>query len=947
MGSMKKKKPIKRQRPSEKEVVKPAASAPVTGKRRKKGKGGNVARSAEQNDPRAENEITKLLQEARDAVKRSAETGDDMDSDLEMLKEAVEEAEAADMEDSSASDSDSSSGSESDAPPAKKKASAKKGGKHSKDEELSDDSNDSGSDDGSDLVPLVEVIPAKKDDPSAESSANDSDDGEDAEELREAEDSGSADESDASGSDAHVPLVSLKSKKPDSAGSEAGESDSDSGEEGAQDHNADLEDLKMADPDFYKFLQENDKDLLNFEAGSGSEGDGEENDDDGSDADDESDDAEEEAAAAAEAGLDVSKPKKTKPAERKSRVVDLGYLRELQTQLSNRRTSLKACRDLLRIFRAGRELAVSSKVVKTSKKNALKAKKRQRKNKQSADGDVVMGDEEEEDSDDEEFVDDGSLVAGEIRFASSKAYQKAMNMAIIGIQGTIDMLLAKPDVDKAGTDALAAWDPREHKRWEHLEPTFKVFVYHMFALIAHMKDACTLRFLLKRAKYLVPYTKGQPSLTRKLTRVALSYWSAPSRDVSHTTKLCSYLLLHSVACEDENTEIVLRKVTQSFTKSIATVCNPRTLPSIVFSVKCIVELFGIDMGASYTVTFTHLRQLAILLRTVLTSKDMNNDIEKIYNWTIINSIRLWSAVLAQYGSKDELHALIYPFVQVSLGILRLQSSPRNYPLRLHVCSFVTDLAIATGVYIPVPPHLLAILRCAELKKVPQPGATRAIEWRSILRVGDEVVATKPYLGGIIQGVVMQLAKYFAGISKHVSFPEISHAVVAELRKFSKLLRVPDWRRDIGDLCDQLKKTAQIVSDMRAKADFGPKGAIGPKGMLQIVPGIPAESKTPIQRMYAIERKRQEKQELVRDETNARDEKEKERKKANVGTDDADDAGDDDESDEEVEPQEKVSKKKKGNQKKKTAKQKETVSMALVVSDEEPDEVADFQLSDSE
>ncbi len=588
----------------------------------------------------------------------------------------------------------------------------------------------------------------------------------------------------------------------------------------------------------------------------------------------------------------------------------------------------------------------------------MKAKKKRNRKTEGNDDDVDMIDDDDES--DDEFVDDKGFVAGEIRFASSKAYQKAMNMAIIGIQGTLDLLLAKPRVKsetgKSGISAPAAWTPREHKRWENLEPTFKAFVYHMIALTEHMKDARTLRFLLKRLECLVPYTKEQPSLARKLTRIALSFWTAQSRDMSHATKLRAYLLLHAVANEDSNTEIVLRKTCQAFTKSVATVCNPRTLPSIIFAVKCIVELFGINMGASYTVAFTHLRQMAVTLRTVLTSKDTKTDIEKIYNWTTINSIRLWSSVLSRYGSEDELEPLIYPFVQVSLGILRLQSGPRNYPLRLQVCSFVTDLAMATGVFIPVPPHLLAILRCAELKKVPKRGVTRALEWRSILRVSDDVVGTKPYLGGIIQGVVMQLAKYFAGISKHVSFPEISHAVVVELRKFSKELRVPDWRRDIGDLCDQLKKTARLVTDMRAKADFGPKGALGLAGMLEIVPGLTAEMKTPIQRMYEIERKRKEREEALRDEVIAKADKNRhsEGKNAKNNADEeleGDDVTDEDEAsadqselDEEI--KESVVKKAK-NKKSRSKQPKKSSLMMLVASDEEPDEVAEFRLTESE
>lgn len=730
-------------------------------------------------------------------------------------------------------------------------------------------------------------------------------------------------------------------------------------------HRTELEALKTVDPGFYKYLQENDAELLNFDE---SDDDAAEtsNDMDKGSADDsaetvgvavnadgevgeeenDDDDEEEEARAAAEAGLelgtkpgaddgeDVDGEEQNESAENsKSKHIDMAYLRNLQTQLAQRRTSLRACKDLLRIFRSGRELAVSTTVV-NKKKKALKAKK-QRFGKH---GKGHRDDAEDDDIDSEdEMVDDGSYVAGDIRFLSAKAYQKAMNMAIIGIQGSLDSLLGKPRVksetDKAGIAALSAWSPREHPRWKNLEPVFRTYAVHMFTLTEHMQDAKTMRFLLKRLESMVPYTKEKPALTRNLIRIALSLWAAKSRNVSHATKLRAFLLLHAVANEEGNTEIVLRKVCQSYVKNVAAVCNTRTLPSISFGIKCIVELFGIDMGASYSVAFTHLRQIAMTLRSVMTSKDMKNDIEKIYNWSTINSIRLWSILLTRYGGEDELRPLIYPLVQVSLGILRLQTGPQTFPLRLHVTNFIIDVGFETGIYIPLAPHLLTLLKCAEMKKAPQRGTTRNLEWRSLLRVADDLVKTKPYLGGVIRGVVFQLSKYFAGMSKHVSFPEISHRVSTELKKFSKEVKVSEWRRDIMDLVDQLRKTAKLITDMRAKADIAPATAISARGMREICPGISEEMKTPIQRLYELELKRKEKDESHRDQSAAKkkinDEK-TERTQDEVMAD----ASSDEEG--QVETKKTVEKpNKRGG------------FMALVASDEEPDEVADFQLSESE
>lgn len=860
-----------------------------------------------------EQRISQLLGEVRDAVRKDSNSELELGSDLEMLKEAIEEADDANENEGSV------------------------------DDDLSSDSE--------------------------------------------------SDETTIANASKNTSVPKADSKKPKSNGRKskgkpslkpADESDDDGA---TVSHQAELEALKHSDPEFYKYLQDNDAGLLDFEDNdveavsddklkrasnenedsndSADESPAEKDADSRHDDEMVSEDDDEEALAAAEAGLEIdpdseaededeldegsasekpsSKANGKKPSveEGKSKLIDMGYLRTLQTQLAHRRTSLKACKELLRIFRAGRELAVSSDVVNKSKKNALKAKKR-RSRKQGKDKDEDEIDEEDDDSDDE-FVDDRSYVAGDVRFVSAKAYQKAMNMAIIGIQGTLDSLLGKPRVksenDKSGIAALASWSPKEHPRWSNLQPTFRSFVVHMFSLTEHMKDARTLRFLLKRLESMVPYTKEKPGLTRKLIRIALSLWSAQSRNMSHATKLRAFLLLHAVASEEENTDIVLRKVCQVYSKTIAAVCNPRTLPSISFATKCIVELFGIDMGASYTVAFTHLRQIAVTLRTVLTSREINTDMEKIYNWTTINNIRLWSRVLARYGAEDELEPLIYPFVQISLGILRLQASPKNFPLRLHVCNFVTDLANETGVFIPMAPHLLSMLRCAELKRSPKPGATRVLEWRSLLRVADDVVPTKPYLGGIIRGIVLQFAKYFAGMSKHVSFPEISHRVSSELRKFAKTLKVPDWKRDIIDLCDQLMKTAKLIMDMRAKADFGPSGAIGPLGMREIVPGLTEEMKTPIQRLYEMELKRKEREESLRDEASVENDNKKARDMDDTHADNADGmeedaSGDDDDKNQAPKSSKPVKKQSKS-------------SFALVASDEEPDEVAEFQLSDSE
>jgi nucleolar complex protein 2 len=663
-------------------------------------------------------------------------------------------------------------------------------------------------------------------------------------------------------------------------------------------HKRDLEELKTSDPTFYKYLAEHDSNLLDFiEGGEGEVEDDEDDSNDGGDKSDGSameedsdggDSAAEEAVAAAEAGLDEmdsssekdddgaqeddrSSPKHTKGSRGRSFVVDMATVRELEQQLTLKRGALKAVKELMRLFRAGRELTPTAQAGAPSKGDKA-GRKRQKEQSSGEDWFAGAAGEKrggEEDSEDDEGRDDNDLfAAGEVKFVSARVYQKVMYLAIVKVQEALDKMLGKP---KRSSSTLASrWAPGEHARWKNLEPVFKSYVSQLIAMTAGMQDAHTLRFLLKRMEFLVPYTRGNLRLARRLVKVAVNVWTSDTMDVNEATKLRAYLLLRCIAEEPDNVEIVMRLAVRSFCGSISRACNPRTIPNIMFTAKCIVDLFSVDMAASYTVAFAYLREMAVTLRAVLTSKERNEHAEKVHNWSFVNALRLWSMVLSTYGTEAELRPLIYPFVQIAIGVMRVQPTPRTFPMRLHIVSFLTSVVSATGVYIPVAAQILTLLRCKELYRKPDRGATKDLEWRALLRVNDEAVKTKPYLTGVVNGVMLQLAAFYAAVSRHVSFPEISHGTVITLRKFSKDVKEAEWRQVALSLAEKLRDTAKLVADARARADFGPHGAAGERGMLEIVPGLEdVDKRTPVQKFYDVEATRVKREETLRDEGLAR------------------------------------------------------------------------------
>lgn len=66
-------------------------------------------------------------------------------------------------------------------------------------------------------------------------------------------------------------------------------------------------------------------------------------------------------------------------------------------------------------------------------------------------------------------------------------------------------------------------------------------------------------------------------------------------------------------------------------------------PHIAFMATCCVELWGLDVGASYQHAFGALRQLALLLRTALSMKAADS-YKQVYCWQTVNCLELWAKV---------------------------------------------------------------------------------------------------------------------------------------------------------------------------------------------------------------------------------------------------------------------------------------------------------------
>ena len=133
---------------------------------------------------------------------------------------------------------------------------------------------------------------------------------------------------------------------------------------------------------------------------------------------------------------------------------------------------------------------------------------------------------------------------------------------------------------------------------------------------------------------------------------------------------------------------------------------------------CIIELCALHLSSAYQHMFVNLRQMAMKLRTAITAKT-KEAFKTVYNWQYLSNLKLWGKLLCTYCKKEdgqsELFPLVYPFVQIATGVLRLKPSSKHFPFRFHIVNLLIEIGEVTGVYIPLASHILQVYRNADFR----------------------------------------------------------------------------------------------------------------------------------------------------------------------------------------------------------------------------------------
>lgn len=232
---------------------------------------------------------------------------------------------------------------------------------------------------------------------------------------------------------------------------------------------------------------------------------------------------------------------------------------------------------------------------------------------------------------------------------------------------------------------------------------------------------------------------------------------------------------------------------------------------------------------------------------------------------------------AESNKESQLKLLIYPLVQVTLGAMRLIPTSTYFPLRFQLIRSLLRLSRATGTYIPLASALLEVLNSAEMKKGPNATTLKALDFSVQYKAPKSYLRTRVYQDGVGEQVIELFCEYFAIWSTNIAFPEFALPVVVMLKRWSKEVRGSKNGKgnrntklvsQVALLVQKLETNAKFIEEKRAKVDFAPRNR---DQVDKFLSGFDWE-KTPIGAFVVGQRKQRAEKAKMMEEARKEDEK---------------------------------------------------------------------------
>ncbi|KAF5375408.1 hypothetical protein D9615_007998 [Tricholomella constricta] len=544
-------------------------------------------------------------------------------------------------------------------------------------------------------------------------------------------------------------------------------------------HLMELSKLAEKDPEFYKYLQENDQELLDFNLDKG----GDMNSD------------EDEEGAEGDEDIDME--------DEKMPTLTMALLRKWQKALLDQR-SLRALRKMLIAFRAAAHLN-----------------------------------------------EDGQVLAWSID--SSSVYNKLVTTTLRYTPVVLEHHVPYKTLANGKFKP-----PTQTPKFKTLQKLILAYFHNVIHILSQLTDNDLLQLAVTESAKLIPYIVSSRKAVKLYLKKCLELWSSAQDSI----RIAAFLAIRRLASVTDESimDNVLKGIYLTLIRSSKST-SVHTLPSINLMKNSASEIFCIDHSTAYQHAFGYIRQLAIHLRNSMKVKT-KEAYKQVYNWQYVHCIDFWSIVLARAcdartqaengGKESDLKPLIYPFVQVCLGAIKLISTSRSYPFHLHIIRSLLHLTKHSETFIPLSPYLVPILTATLAPSTrAKPSTLRPLDLEVQIRAPQQYVKTRVYYEGILEETTFLLAEWLASpaVQGSIAFSEIVVPIVVLLRKALKSARTGSGSgagsgKDQGlvkILLERIEESGRWIEQQRKGVSFAPGKLEDVEEWERVVRGKVAES----------------------------------------------------------------------------------------------------------
>ncbi|XGW07386.1 hypothetical protein V3C99_010513 [Haemonchus contortus] len=362
------------------------------------------------------------------------------------------------------------------------------------------------------------------------------------------------------------------------------------------------------------------------------------------------------------------------------------------------------------------------------------------------------------------------------------------------------------------------------KRIKKYQSPLKQYLSSILKFANEVQSPEVIISTLKAIRRIVDLFAHFKKLTKSLFKVLVRIWSRKTLQCRVAAYVCMMQLVKS---HSEHFVSLYKNCYLGFVTNSREV-TAETWPLLHFMHRTFAELTVLHPNLAYPYAFVYIRQIAIHLRNAIISKKRKDMVQAVYNWQMMQCLYLWVRVVSKAHAVHDCEAiceLAYPLTQLIYGVLKLYHSLRHIPLRLHCISLLIQLQANCGTYVPTLTLATELLNDAEhilAKKPKSLKDAKIVDMECTLKIGAPVLDASVWRSALCDHLFRVTLQAAHLICSQPSFPDVIVPITHKIRDFLRKIRSVEFARCFRSLLEKLEEHAKFVADILLTKEFSIK-----------------------------------------------------------------------------------------------------------------------------